>query len=147
MQNEPKSFKKIPWETNINTLKDMAPLYKEESELYVRKTDSLYIGDAVCDQIVYQFCKGKFCGVIIEYTGLANFALLQELLVEIHGEPDDIDILKNITYYWHGKSVGFALFYNKKKEKGSLIYQYKPLTASQTKKQNPQTSSKYKTLY
>jgi len=125
-QNEPDNFRGIKWGTNINDLPNMQLCDTERSAAkYTRKGDEMKIGDADLDTVYYNFSKGSFCGVFIQFSSLSNYYIIKQILFRKYGKGESLSPAEG--YKWHGPSVNIVLGYSKDSEKGRIYYLYKPI--------------------
>jgi hypothetical protein len=121
-QNEPDGFRGIKWGTDIRKLPDMVLLEREgDVKIYYRKFDKLKIEDVYVDEIVYRFCKNRFCAVHILFDGFSNFTKLKSVLVRQHGQGENQN--RHLEkYFWLGANVNIDIEYNKVERKGGIRY-------------------------
>jgi len=121
-QNEPDGFRGIKWGTDIRKLPDMVLLEREgDVKIYYRKFDKLKIEDVYVDEIVYRFCKNRFCAVHILFDGFSNFTKLKSVLVRQHGQGENPN--RHLEkYFWLGANVNIDIEYNEVERKGGIRY-------------------------
>ncbi len=79
-QNEPDGFRGIKWGTEIETLKDMTKLGKEQTfAIYKRNNDKLQIGNVKLKVLYYMFWQGKFNNIFAETDGYSNWTSLKKI--------------------------------------------------------------------
>lgn len=87
---------------------------------YKKKNDSLKLGAATLDQIIYSFWNGKFFGVQLTTSGSTNWNGLKEAVFEKFVKGFQAN--KNIERYgWFGDITSMALEYNEIKASWILI--------------------------
>jgi hypothetical protein len=139
---EPDGFRGIQWGTEISMLKDMEKVEQDRSSgsdsvWYTRKGDTLAIGRAKLENIIYSFWIGKFESVWIDFKGDDNFETLKKELFERFGkvleseqlmkkmdkevgkEPSTTEYAEEF-YPWWGKDTEMSLSYSNHRHKGTL---------------------------
>jgi hypothetical protein len=141
-RSEPDGFRGIKWGTEISTLKDLEKVKQDKSSdsdlvWYIRKGDTLAIGEAKFENIFYSFWMGNFESVWIDFEGEENFGALKKELFEQFGKPLRSEgIMRNLgkrtgrelspeeragTFYaWWGKNTEMWLSFSKDLHKGTL---------------------------
>ena len=126
-QNEPDGFRGIKWGTNISELTDMLVAESGKDTLYyVRKNDTMKIGDADIDQISYGFYKSRFFQVLVEYKGYVNFTKLKAILIGQYGKPEQPNQLME-KYFWSGGTVDIFFDYSEMSKRGNIYYAFRPI--------------------
>jgi hypothetical protein len=132
-QNEPDGFRGIKWGTNIRELNDMLVAESgKDTVYYIRKNDTLKIGDADIDQISYGFYKNRFYVVLVEYNGFLNFTKLKTILFDQYGKPDQPNQLMD-KYFWTGGTVDIYFDYNEILKRGDIYYSFRPIQQERAK--------------
>ena len=132
-QNEPDGFRGIKWGTNISELTDMRVVETGKDSLYyVRKNDTVKIGDADIDQISYGFYKSRFFQVLVEYKGYVNFTKLKAILIGQYGKPEQPNQLME-KYFWSGQTVDIYFDYNEMLKNGNIYYSFRPIQQEKVK--------------
>jgi len=140
----PNGFRDIKWGTEISTLKDMEKVEQDKSSdsdlvWYIRKGDTLAIGEAKLENIFYSFWMGNFEGVWIEFKGEGNFEALKKELFEQFGKAlESEELMKKMDrgepstighaeefYAWWGKYTEMSLSYSKDRHKGTLYINFR----------------------
>jgi hypothetical protein len=141
-RSDPDGIRGIKWGTEISTLKDLEKVEQDkssDSELvwYIRKGDTLAIGEAKLENIFYSFWMGNFEGVWIDFKGEENFEALKKELFEQFGKPlrsegsmrkmgkgagrERSPTERAGTFYaWWGKNTEVWLSYSEDRHKGTL---------------------------
>jgi hypothetical protein len=139
---DPDGFRGIKWGTEISTLKDLEKVKQDKSSdsdlvWYIRKEDTLAIGEAKLENIFYSFWLGNFESVWIDFKGEDNFEAIKKELVEQFGKPLSSEgIMKKmgertgrelspteragIFYAWWGKNTEMWLSFSEDLHKGTL---------------------------
>ena len=139
---DPDGFRGIMWGTEISTLKDLEKVKQDKSSdsdlvWYIRKEDTLAIGEAKLKNIFYSFWLGNFESVWIDFKGEDNFEAIKKELVEQFGKPLSSEgIMKKmgertgrelspteragIFYAWWGKNTEMWLSFSEDLHKGTL---------------------------
>lgn len=139
---DPDGFRGIKWGTEISTLKDLEKVKQDKSSdsdlvWYIRKEDTLAIGEAKLKNIFYSFWLGNFESVWIDFKGEDNFEAIKKELVEQFGKPLSSEgIMKKmgertgrelspteragIFYAWWGKNTEMWLSFSEDLHKGTL---------------------------
>lgn len=78
---------------------------------YVRKTDSLKVGDADLSDIHYVFYKGRLFSVFMRSRGASNADLVMRALVSGYGHPDESRPHLN-EYTWRGSRTRMEYDYS-----------------------------------
>jgi hypothetical protein len=139
---DPDGFRGIKWGTEISTLKDLEKVKQDKSSdsdlvWYIRKEDTLAIGEAKLENIFYSFWLGNFESVWIDFKGEDNFEAIKKELVEQFGKPLSSEgIMKKmgertgrelspteragIFYAWWGKNTEMWLSFSEDLNKGTL---------------------------
>lgn len=143
-QNDPDGFRGIKWETNISTLKDMIYVKTEayssapsagEIKGYARKNDELKLGGAKLDSILYCFWQGRFCNVLISFTGSTNFYGIKDACEIKFGK------FHFLAKHWYGWGGGegenstsiIALDFSEISNQGTLLIQSKSIREEQNR--------------
>ena len=122
-RNESHGFRDIKWNTAISELKNMeyyasSPIYSE-IKFYERKGDSLRMGPAELDRILYIFWKGRFRGVLITTQGSHHWETLRRACYEEFGKATkpnrDVE-----QYVWDGHTSRICLRYSRILNRGIL---------------------------
>lgn len=130
-QNEPDGFRGIKWKTNISELTNMKLMEDDRNtKFYVRKNDKMKIGEAEIERVYYRFYKGRFSGVIIIFTSSSNLSKIRETFFQLYGSGINPNQLME-NYYWIGSNVNIALEYKEIIGKGTIVYQYNPITTEE----------------
>jgi hypothetical protein len=123
--SEPDGFRDIKWGTDISRLKDMTLVMSvdEDVKRYQRKNDVLKIGGAKLDYIHYEFRKGIFYLVEIEFQGIANSNNLRKAMVAKFGKSQGMSgegetLLE--SYRWEGEKTTVIMIYDSKTGSGGL---------------------------
>ena len=142
LRADPDGFRGIKWGTEISTLKDLEKVKQDKSSdsdlvWYIRKGDTLAIGEAKLENIFYSFWLGNFESVWIDFKGEDNFEAIKKELVEQFGKPLSSEgIMKKmgertgrelspteragIFYAWWGKNTEMWLSFSEDLHKGTL---------------------------
>jgi len=142
LRSEPDGFRGVKWGTEISTLKDLEKVKQDKSSdsdlvWYIRKEDTLAIGEAKLENIFYSFWLGNFESVWIDFKGEDNFEAIKKELVEQFGKPLSSEgIMKKmgertgrelspteragIFYAWWGKNTEMWLSFSEDLHKGTL---------------------------
>jgi len=126
-QNEPDGFRGIKWGTNISELNDMLVADSgKDTVYYIRKNDTLKIGDADIDQISYGFYENRLFVVLVEDDGYLNFTKLKAILIDLYGKPEQPNRLME-KYFWTGGKVDIFFDYNEMSKNGNTYYSFRPI--------------------
>ena len=126
-QNEPDGFRGIKWGTNISELNDMLVAESgKDTVYYIRKNDTLKIGNADIDQISYGFYKNRLFVVLVEYNGYLNFTKLKAILIDQYGKPEQPNRLME-KYFWSGGTVDIFFDYNEMSKNGNFYCAFRPI--------------------
>ncbi len=122
-ENEPDGFRGIKWGTDKSELKDLNSYGTDDqdgTEMFVKKTDELQIGDAKLEHIFYVFWKNKFSGVMIKSKGYSNCRDLKQATFAKFGKgSQDNQFIEK--YVWYGTTTTIILNYNEISEEGTLL--------------------------
>jgi hypothetical protein len=141
-RSEPDGFRGIKWGTEISTLKGMEKVEQDksfgrDSVWYIRKGDTLTMGEAKLENIFYSFWMGSFESVWIDFKREENFMALRKELFEQFGkvresEGNVEEMVKRTPrqqssterpgafYAWFGKSTEILLTYSEDRHQGAL---------------------------
>lgn len=124
-QNEPDGFRGMGWGTDIALVKNMQLIKTNpaEAKLYIKSDDSLTIGGATLESIIYGFNpEGKFESVTISLKDYKNFLALKLDCFKKYG---DVEELEDSTgneekYLWQGKTTNIYLTFSRSTNIGIL---------------------------
>lgn len=122
-RNEPNGFRGIEWDTNLSRLKSMqyhasGPSYSEIT-FYKRKNDSLQMGSARFQSIVYVFWRERLEGVLLTVKGSDNWDTLRQACFERFGKGKKPNRYIE-EYIWDGDTSKISLRYSHILGKGKL---------------------------
>ena len=125
-QDSPDGFRDILWGTDIKDLTDMTPVAnsQEGERFYTRKNEPLQMENAAIESVRYGFYKDKFFMGFVEFKSRANFVLIKEQLERRFGTAPGSSADRLV---WDWPKVKIILYYDQRKESGSVDYYYKPL--------------------
>ncbi len=116
--SEPDGFAGITWDTPFAEVKSDMEESRSISDpaepnvkikiYYIKKSDSLQLGEAKLDRIEYVFWRGKFAEARISATGSENFDRLKKFLFEKYGPVDK----SQGAYSWDGSVSQIFLKYD-----------------------------------
>jgi hypothetical protein len=148
-RSEPEGFRDIRWGTEISALGNMEKVEQDKSSnsdsaWYIRKGDTLAIGNAKLEKIFYSFWMGNFESVWIDFKGDENFETLKKELFERFGKAlESEELMKKMDrgasrepsaighggefYAWWGKITEMSLSYSRDRHKGTLYMNSKAM--------------------
>jgi hypothetical protein len=115
--SEPDGFRGIKWGTDISTLKDMTFVTEidKDAKRYERKRDELKLGKAKLDSIQYEFRKGRFYLVEIEFQGVEDFNRIKEAMFETYGKGRSMMEKSeglSESYFWEGEKTDIIIIFD-----------------------------------
>jgi hypothetical protein len=115
--SEPDGFRGIKWGAEISELKDMALVMAIDKDVkrYARKTDILKIGEGKLDYIQYEFWKGRFCLVDMEFQGTENWNNVRKAVFAMFGKRQNMSEKGEelpATYRWEGEKTTVLMIYD-----------------------------------
>ena len=141
-RSEPDGFRDIKWGTEISALGDMEKVEQDKSlnsdlAWYIRKGDTLAMGKAKLENILYSFWMGNFESGWIDFKGDENFEALKNELFERFGKAHESEGSMEkmgkgarrersptgragAFYAWWGKNTEIFLSYSQDRHKGTL---------------------------
>jgi hypothetical protein len=120
--DEPDGFRGIKWGTAISECPDMVRQAElKDTILYHRANDKMVIGDAVVDQVLYGFYKGRFYYANINFSNLVNFKGVKDTLFQAYGDGAQSNPYID-KYVWLGNSVKMILSYSVGKGNIGMFY-------------------------
>jgi hypothetical protein len=126
-QNEPVDFRGIKWKTHVAEISSMKLLAQDgDLQFYEKSDESLKIGEAPLDRIVYGFYKDEFYNVFLYYNSLPTFSRIKEVFIQTYGEPYQPNQYVD-KYFWYGKHVDILLTFDVLVKNGRISYFYKPI--------------------
>jgi hypothetical protein len=125
--NQPDGFRGIKWGTRVEDLEHLKLLEQTgDFEVYAKTDDNLNLGETDLEKIVYMFYKGRFAGLVIEYESAINYRIIDRALVEYYGPGQPQSNIQK-KHQWDGFEVLIGHEFNSGKNKGRIIYAYKPV--------------------
>jgi len=125
MINEPKEFRGKKWGADISEFTDMVKAGDLDGiQRYSKNNDKLNIGEAVLDEIKYDFYKGKFYAVRIKIYDRESFDKIRETLSENYGYKDS-KTEGDQEYIWDWSNINIKL--TSSSLSFWLKYTYKPV--------------------
>jgi len=115
--SEPDGFRGIQWGTDIATLRDrvLVMTIDNDTKRYKRNEDTLKMGEVKLDYIHYEFWKGIFYLVDIEFEGAENWNNLRARMFATFGKGQNHSEEKeqlSAGYRWEGEKTTIIMIYN-----------------------------------
>lgn len=137
-------FKGMRWGSNLADLQRTKTLVLTQeneadgSSLYALQNEALRYGKASLSGIHCSFAQERLQGVILLFSGAANFAAMKTEATAKFGESVKIDQKGDEMYSWVGKTTSILLSYNRRAQTGFLFLKpKKPLKPIKSPKPTP----------
>ena len=88
IKNEPHDFRGLTWAIPFDEKGAAMTLIRRDGDVayYIRKSDTLAVGQADAIKIAYRFYKGRFSAGVVQTYGVSNKKTLIDILHDRHGE-------------------------------------------------------------
>ncbi|MBW1992246.1 MAG: hypothetical protein JRI59_09055 [Deltaproteobacteria bacterium] len=124
---EPDGFDGLRWGTDSATAvsgKNLMPVTQIGLSTYYRKDPAgLKFGLARPQEVIYEFWKGKFAGVVIRTKGFSNYRFLREYCFRRFGPGSRTPAGEKMDvqdFFWNGYQTRVRLTYNERYQLGEL---------------------------
>ncbi len=110
MKDEPADFRGVKWDESFSVAGDNMSLVRDEGDIkyYIRKGDTLKIGQVDALKVAYRYYKNQFSTGVIQTYGGSNQKAVLATLTSMHGEP--LRPRKRISqYFWDGDNAYIVL--------------------------------------
>lgn len=126
-QNEPGDFRGLKWGSDQRKLSGLK-LLAEDGELrfYQKDNDSMKLGGAEVDKIVYGFHRGRFYSVLAYFSSPDAYTVLKENFQREYGEPIQSDQNAG-KCFWNGDTVSVLLTFEDPSHAGRIAFFFKPI--------------------
>jgi len=128
----PNGFRNMKWGSDISAFSDLVYDSTDPSyggiKFYTKKSDSLQIGSATAEQILYGFWRNKLCSVKVIVKDNSNWAGLRSAALEKYGQGSNP---YSDSFYWSDDKTVITLNYNLIQEIGTLSLSSREISKQQ----------------